>query len=508
MKNSYLKLTALFLLALFALPLSAQKESAKTGSTQTGKGTKALGSTAADKVTKTTGKTTTPTGERSNAANPNDPDLDQGNEKPKPNLANLENRLNNLEKDLKDNQNPYVRQGSLGLLEYLGNPFVLLAVGFLIFLAIIFHLIHLIRIGSLNRQLLQLHAGQNNLAQTMRAAGTPGKSAAVDKLTEQVSQQSQSLTQLLDRLNQMEGRLTIGDSQYRDAAHALGLAANWIGQAQLKATTLSNGGEVSEAERSAGIAMLESYRDPFRLNASRVEPITLALAELSGKLQGRSHSSPLVAGRIQNLCVGIARFDQLHSQVTAQLESLQRGTFAERSARLQADQDRLFERLDNGSMSVGQMVQKSRSLIEKHFPAEPTVSNEKSLPLGEQEANLKRAIDEAGDYLMDWYNNLYQLQAQLGQTQGSQADVETAAELAKVQQIAREALNRFDIQPEAIQIGQTSFDRRLHEAALVRPAPQYPTNTVIDVQKCGFRRMTTGEVLRRPEVVVAGTAAG
>jgi hypothetical protein len=30
---------------------------------------------------------------------------------------------------------------------------------------------------------------------------------------------------------------------------------------------------------------------------------------------------------------------------------------------------------------------------------------------------------------------------------------------------------------------------------------------VIEVLRCGFRRMSTGEVLRRPQVVVAGAAA-
>jgi molecular chaperone GrpE (heat shock protein) len=331
--------------------------------------------------------------------------------------------------------------------------------------------------------------------------------AAVDKVANQVNQLQQGLNNLTRRCDQIDNQITVSDSQYRDAAHGVAQAANWIGQAQLKAGMAANGGELSESERAAAIAMLERYREPLRSNANRVEPIAHALRELSEKLQYRSHSSPQVVDRIQNLYHGIARFDRQISQVTTELESLHRGSFAERSARLQADQDRLFDQVNNGSLSVGQMVQQSRSLIERHFPAEQKSRTDQNLSLEEQEANLKKGIDEAADYLMDWYNNLFQLQAQLGQIHGSQADAETAGELAKIQELAREALNRFDIQPEAIQIGQTSFDRRLHEATLVRQAPQYPVNTVIDVQKCGFRRMTTGEVLRRPEVVVAGTAA-
>jgi molecular chaperone GrpE (heat shock protein) len=109
---------------------------------------------------------------------------------------------------------------------------------------------------------------------------------------------------------------------------------------------------------------------------------------------------------------------------------------------------------------------------------------------------------------MDWYNDLFQLHSQLGQGQRSQIEAETAIELAKIQNAAREALGKFDIQPEAIQVGQTSFDRRLHDATLIRQSAQFPINTVVEVHRCGFRRMSTGEALRRPQVVVAGAAAG
>jgi|SRR5215213_541674 len=440
------------------------------------------------------------TGANRNSPNSNTPDGPGNNSQSSAPSDDVQRRIAALEEKT-------IKLDDLWPLHLLVNSIGLGLLIFTLILVLLLHLIHFVRVSSLNRQITKLAAVQNNLAQVVRANTGQAINPAFDQTADKFRQLQQGLNDLSNRCNQIDNHMTVSDSQYRDAAHAVALAANWIGQAQLKSTMTSNGGDVSESERAATIAMLESYREPLRLNANRVEPITLALGELSGKLQVRSHSSPQVAGRIQSLWEGIVRFDQLHKQVTAELESLQRGSFAERRARLQAEQDRLFEQLNDGSLSVGQMVQKSRSLVEKHFPAEPTARNDKSLPLAE-EANLKGGIDEAGEYLMDWYNNLFQLQAQLGQTQGSQADSETAAELAEIQQLASEALNRFDIQPEAIQIGHTSFDSRLHEAALVRPAPQYPINTVIDVHKCGFRRMTTGEVLRRPEVVVAGTTVG
>ncbi len=415
--------------------------------------------------------------------------------------------------DLNNLQKQSILKDDLWPLDILVNPFGLGLIVLALILGLLLHFVHFFRLSSINSKLKRLTDIQNTLVQRINMGPgvnsspvVPPVNPAIDKIASQVQQVQQSLHDLSNRCNQIANDVTINDSQYRDAVQAVGLTANWIGQAQLKATMAANGGDINESQRAAAIAMLERYREPLRSNAHRVEPITNALGDLSERLQYRSLSSPQVAGRIQNLYDGIARFDQQLSQVTTQLESLQRGSFAERSARLQAEQDRLFDQVNNGSLSVGQMVQQSRSLIEKHFPAEQKSRNDENLSLEDQEANLKRGIDDAGDYLMDWYNNLFQLQAQLGQIQGSHADAETAAELVKIQQLAREALNRFDIQPEAIQIGQTSFDRRLHEATLVRPAPQYPINTVIDVQKCGFRRMTTGEVLRRPEVVVAGTA--
>jgi molecular chaperone GrpE (heat shock protein) len=227
------------------------------------------------------------------------------------------------------------------------------------------------------------------------------------------------------------------------------------------------------------------------------------------KVEGRAHQSPELAARIQSLNEEIGRFDQWQQDTSDQLTSLQRGSFSQRSSMLQADQDRLFDQVNNGSLSIAQMVKQSRAQLDHYFPETPAKGAEQTLPLAEREESLKKIVADAPDYLMDWYNNLFQLQGQVsGPGQRTATEAETASDLAKTQQIAREALGKFDIQPEAIQIGQTSYDRRLHEAALVRQSPQFPVNTVIEVHKCGFRKMSTGEVLRRPHVVVAGAAAG
>jgi hypothetical protein len=393
----------------------------------------------------------------------------------------------------------------LGLLGYLTNSIVFGLFGFLILLALLLHVVHLLRTSGLNRDIEQLAIGQRNLAG--RTGAPSGKNPGIDRISDQLNQQGQAVNQLVTRFNQIDNRFTTSDAQFRDAIHAVALATNWIGEAQLREAFASDGGNLSESERAATIAVLERYEEPLRQNASRVEPASQAVGELVEQLEGRTHSTPELVGRVHDLHEGVARFSHWHKNASEQLASLRRGSFSERSSSLRADQRHLFDQLNSGSLSGSQMVEKSRAMVEHYFPERPRRGLEERIPLQERESDLKKIVAEAPDYLMDWYNSLSQLQGQLSQVQRTSTDAEMAAGLTKVQQMAREALGKFDIQPEAIQIGQTSYDRRLHDAALVRQTAQYPINTIVEVHKCGFRRMSTGEVLRRPQVVVAGAAA-
>ncbi len=399
----------------------------------------------------------------------------------------------------------YLMPDDLGFLGYLTNSIVFGLFGFLILLALLLHVVHLLRTSGLNRDIEQLAIGQRNLAG--RTGAPSGKNPGIDRISDQLNQQGQALNQLVTRFNQIDNRFTTNDAQFRDAIHAVALATNWIGEAQLREALASDGGNLSESERAATIAVLERYEEPLRQNASRVEPVSQAVGGLVEELEGLTHSTPELVGRVHNLHEGVARFSHWHKNVSEQLASLRRGSFSERSSSLRADQRHLFDQLNGGSLSVSQMVEKSRAMVEHYFPERPRRGPEERIPLQERESDLKKIVAEAPDHLMDWYNSLSQLQGQLSQVQRTSTDAEMAAGLAKVQQMGREALGKFDIQPEAIQIGKTSYDRRLHDAALVRQTAQYPINTIVEVHKCGFRRMSTGEVLRRPQVVVAGAAA-
>jgi len=401
----------------------------------------------------------------------------------------------------------YLTADDLGLLGWFKDPLLFGLVAFLILLALVLHLLHVSRVGTLDREIAQLTMIQRSLGSNPRAATPQNNSPKLDKLAEQLNQQAQSLAQFSTRFDKIENRFTVNDCQLRDAVHAVTLTANWIGQAQLRQAFAAGGGNVSESERAATMALLEHYQEPLRLNAGRVAPVAQGLTEAVERLERRANSSPELIARLQSLSEDIGRFGQWHKDVSDELTSLQRGSFSQRNAGLQADQERLFDQVNSGSLSTVQMVKKSRALLDHYFPETPAKSSDHGQPLPERETSLKKRVADAPHYLMNWYDTLFQLQSQIGgSAQRSAVEAETASDLSTIQQIARDALGKFDIQPEAIQIGQTSYDRRLHEAALVRQAPQFPVNTVIEVHKCGFRKMSTGEVLRMPQVVVAGAA--
>src|SRR5262249_24281251 len=156
-----------------------------------------------------------------------------------------------------------------------------------------------------------------------------------------------------------------------------------------------------------------------------------------------------------------------HAEVEDELNSLQLGSVGQRSYLFQVGQNRLVEEVNEGSLSVAQMIQKSRELMENYFPEPAHRPVKQTFAPADREANLKKILDGACDYLMDWYNSLFQFQYQLEQGQRSAAEAELAFEFSKIQQLARVALNKFDVQPEATSIGQTQYDRRLHEVILV-----------------------------------------
>lgn len=396
----------------------------------------------------------------------------------------------------------------LGPLGWFTHPVLFWIVALLFIASLALHALHYLKATHTNRVIGQLWNMQQRNANASRAAA-PGKNGAVESLTEQVREQGKGLNQFSAQMNQLQERLAERDRQLADAVQAVTHTVTWVGQAQLREAAANDGGQIGEAERASAIALLERYEEPLRVNAGRVEPLAQAVAVLMEKIEVQTQLPPELISRAQSLHQDIGRFDLWQTNVSAQLASLRRGSFNARSASLQADQQRLIEQMSAGNLSVTQMVQKSRELLDHHFPRNAQKSLAK-LPSAEDEIELRKRVAGAPEFLMDWFDSFSQFQSQIitGQSSRIPLDPDIMSRLVQIQVMAREVLSKFDIQPEEIQVGRTGYDRRLHEATLVRQSQQFPINTVIEVLRYGFRRMSTGEVLRRPQVVVAGAVAG
>lgn len=401
-----------------------------------------------------------------------------------------------------------VTQDDLGMLSWLTNPIVFGAIAFLIVVALLLHLYHLLKTTQISRDFGELMIMQRRLTQSRQVSGLGDKSQSFDTLTEKLNKQNDSAAQLATRLNHLENRLTIGDGQAADTIKALSLASSWIGHGKMEDSRAADDGQLGEKERAAAIGLLERYIEPLRINSGRVEPLTQALADLIEQIEDRSYQAPELIGRIQKLYQEIGRLDELHTNAGAKLSRLQSKSFSQRSSMLKSEQERLLEQARSGEISASQMVQKSRDVLEQYFPDHASQNGHDDTSAVVSENELNKSIAGAADYVMDWFNSLFQLQNQLASS-GTRSALESEIinELVHIQKTAQEVLAKFDVQLETIQVGQTNYDRRLHEATMVRQSSQFPTNTVIDVHRCGFRRISTGEVLRRPEVVVAGAAA-
>lgn len=421
--------------------------------------------------------------------------------------ARLAEENNKLKQDLATAQGQGLSLDDLGPLAWFTSPLVFWTAALLFLLALGLHALHLMKETHTSRVLGQLWNLQQKNASAARTA-VPGKSGAVESLAEQVREQGQGLSRFATQMGQFQAEQAERDKQFADAVQALALTASWVSQAQLRAAE-SEDGHVSEAERASAVALLERYEEPLRANAGRVEPLAQAVAALVEKLETQQQLPQELLGRAQSLYREIGQFDLWQRSVSDQLASLRRGSFSSRSAALQTNQQRLVEQANAGDISVTQMVQKSRELIDQHFPRGAQKSPAK-LPSAEDEAELKKRVSGAPEFLMDWFDSFSQFHSQMlnGQASRLALDADITSRLAQTQTLARETLSKFDIQPEEIHVGRTGYDRRLHEATLIRQSSQFPINTVIEVLQCGFRRMSTGEVLRRPQVVVAGAAAG
>ncbi|HEX5708918.1 MAG TPA: nucleotide exchange factor GrpE [Pyrinomonadaceae bacterium] len=345
---------------------------------------------------------------------------------------------------------------------------------------------------------------------TSQPARTPAPSdGLVEQLSKQLRDQQQAINLLTTQVGTIENRAAAGEKRATDSIEAVEQVTRWLTRMHMRGAE----GDVyeDEAERAAALAALERHNERLHANATVVEPLTQAIASLVDTLEARPSSSPELLARVQRLYHDIGQFDQWAVTCDAQLGALRRGSMDERRVKFHSEQRQLDEQLRAGRVSVAQYINQFSRMLEQHFPpgANNGVASAQTPVASLSEEQLTQYVEGAPEYLMDWFSTFSQLQsqAQAAQVSGAGVDSETLDALATVQRAAREVLSRFDIQPEEIYVGRTTYDRHLHDAAMIRQTSQFPVNTVIEVHRAGFRRVSTGEVLRRPQVIVAGSGA-
>lgn len=301
-----------------------------------------------------------------------------------------------------------------------------------------------------------------------------------------------------DKLQRLESRFASGEGESAQVRQSLLQMVSWLGGVQER-NAGADGNSGGERERAALTARLEGYAERLRALAAQVEPLTTAMAGLA---QNPSVADePDLHARVQKFYEDIRRFEDAEDGLAERLQSLRNGSYDERRARFDGARKALHERFN--SMSPADFIREYRRLFEEHFPA----GREESAGDPQRGADeIGQLVTGAQDYLMDWFSDYTQLlnRAQASGTSAPQITPRVLEALAGVHAVAREVLRDFDILPVEIQPGQTAYDHRLHDAPMIKATTEYPANTVIEVQRTGFRRMSTAEVLRRPQVVISG----
>ncbi|HWP44358.1 MAG TPA: nucleotide exchange factor GrpE [Blastocatellia bacterium] len=380
-----------------------------------------------------------------------------------------------------------------------GTVFIILTLGL--------HVVHLVAQSRLRHEIISIGEDVQGIVASQRGIEA-SKGSEVNDLVMKLNHQKQAFDRLAVQMEEMDRYLAATRDEIAESAAAAGLIAHWIGQIRLQDAKARADDHMSDSERAHAIQALSRCKEVAGANLSRLKPLAQAISAFADCVKSRPHMPAEVASRLEDLDNDIKQFGKWYADLTARLDLLQRGSFSERYMAFEVEQKRLDALAQAGTIPVSEYIEEYRDLLERHFPY-PSRDRTYTPAYSEQEAELRKMIADVPEYLMNWFDRFYQLQTQAtaSQTPGGAAEAQTAAEFLKVQRVARETLGKFDIQPEEIQVGQTSFDRRLHEAALITQTPKYPANTVIAVHSCGFRRVSTGEVLRRPKVVVAGVGA-
>ncbi len=383
------------------------------------------------------------------------------------------------------------------------NPFVVAPVGLVILIALGLHFVH---IAAESRTKQQLYSIRRELQRATAAAGSKAISGGPDRSgSKAADQHASALAALNSKIEELDNHAASLDQAIRHSVDATTVMAEWIGGSKIKELSAGFSSETDETARRRAIKTVARHKELFAENVKRVKEVGDALNRFVADLNGRSHAEAEFITRVESLSEEIREFERWDHDAAKRLKALDRTPFAERDSAFRSRKDQLAGQLNGGEISIAAYVEAYRGLVEQQVSDEASRPYESSDP-SEHEERVRAELAAAPDYLMNWFDRLYQLRALVKEGAYPSVDAAAVSELARIQRLGEDALARFDIQPEAIDAGRTGFDRRLHDSALVQRS-SLPANTIVAVQQYGFRRLSTGDVLRRPRVVVSGAGA-
>jgi molecular chaperone GrpE (heat shock protein) len=369
------------------------------------------------------------------------------------------------------------------------NPLVVAPLALVVLIALGLHFVH---ISAESKMKQRMSVMERDLRRLSEAMGAPGASV---NLAREIDLHGKALASLRSDVDQLNSRAATR-AEITQTNDALVLAAEWIGDSLVRSLPARQRPNATEARTGATLSASD-YKETLAENANRIKEAAAAIDRLITLLNMRPGSSELAA-RLQSLNEQILQFKRWEFDANRRL---MRGGPSSDDSEFRPHKDRIIAQFKAGEISPCDYLQRYRELIDDHVAGE-VVNNQESANGSDQEQHIRDMLAGVTGHLMDWFDRLYQLHNRI-QTDFS-AGSEIKAEFSRVQKIAKETMARFDIQPEEIEIGRTCFDRRLHDAALVMQASDLPANTIVGVQQCGFRRLSTGAVMRRPKVVVSG----
>lgn len=352
-------------------------------------------------------------------------------------------------------------------------------------------------VNGMNDQVKQLHSFASNSKKALRQADirVENQQLNVENQINAYERMQQDLALLTTKVENAHQQSNDSMRSAADIISAIVYTCDWTIQTIAHDTVIT---DISSSEVQNLLSKLRLQVENLETNAQRVQPIVDQLRAACNWMLERGLLTKAMSQHTSRLMDKLTVFTRLESALREKIMLIEEVSPSQKLDELHIQQKLLREDLQAQKISVSEYVQKYMSLSADAMSLLKVGRNEAKLALNDNN-NYEEIATSTPDLLMDWLDDFFQFYLQIADNS------ELKQHLAAVLKIAKDSIDKFNIQMEEVQVGVTLFDRRVHDMALTMTSTQHRTNTIIGLQRCGFRRKSTGEVLRRPQVIVAAS---